>query len=1395
MAELYRDYFDIDPEYYPQVNEARIKSDPELWKKYYPHESFVRLLGDTIRVISKKENVSLWVQGAYGTGKSHTVFTLKKLIEASEEETKEYFEEYKSQLSIDLYNKLQQAKSGGKILTVHRYGSSYIRNDSDLVFAMQESILNAMQEAGIDDSGQIALKDSIISWLSNKAEKDYFNSLLSSEYEEKFNGDNVDDIIHKLETYSGQSLQSLIGRIMQVGEERHFTALTLSVDEFVKWVKEVIRINNIKAIIFIWDEFSEFFINNMRSLTGFQQIAEISATDPFYLMIVTHQAENIFPQGDSDYNKLRARFMEPACRIELPDKTAFRLMAHSMKKKKDDDIIAEWNEIKDDLYGRTRDSRDLVRKQANLSDGELQGILPIHPYAALILKNISAVFDSNQRSMFDFIKNDRGDEIKGFQWFIDNYGPFDDNPLLTVDMLWDFFYEKGKDNLDREVKAILDNYERQSKLSSEESRVYKTILIMQAVSQKAAGVETFLPDEKTINYAFEGSDLDSGRAGSVAERLVDNQVIYKKPTGIGKYQYTALSVTVDTDEIEKYKVEFSKKSTSTIISEGDFASTIKFDGALGLRYDVYYAADDNFRNTVNKIRNQYDNSDNKIPAVITFAKNDIEGISISKKINDIVADSSFDIVFIETTAALGNNLFDQYKDALANARYQQGKDNAQAKAFDKNSKDILKKWLKNIENSEMIVRTHDHPEMQRANTKAELEVILKGFVKERYPLALELDAHVVGTMWVANSLKKGAECGAEQKTSGTFRSSNPQTKLENYIGEAWELDMYWEIKPYLKISKIKIAIEEIMHDAFEKEGRISIAKIYDTLKAAPYGFMPCNLTAFVMGFLLKEYADEMYSCSDGITTDNMSVDKLKDMIDEVIKLQQNPISRYKDKYIVTMTEEERSFLGATAHVFGISRSLCSSIEQTRERIRQKMKEFTFPIWTLGYVIDGSKLDETIAKRLLELYCGLANNANFSSSRTDNDIALEIGKIWSAHPFMLDDVKALMTKDNCEKGMDIYLHEYNGGELITLAKEINDSNRYLSCLKNKFDADAANWVWNKDTVNQKIDEVILEYKIIAESNKVISNSSSWRGMIDEWMSKCNIIYLSYDSVKPYLHDEELSSFLAMLVSIKRNRVLQDSKKQEFLNLLVQCKDRFKDFCNKQVQLRYFRQIFNIYEGQLSDEEWENFFGTLTKGYLTAERGEYIKAVDDKFNEFLKNLKSRQLKELWRSRTNTDSPKAWSEKYKMPILCMIKDSEYIKAKEVFDVVNKKTAANSEIESAIRYLQNADFYERLKSDDERNRAFKEKILDKYSIILTDVEDVQNFLLSSVSVEPYDWMNNPVVTRKIESKAKHEYDISGSDKAIQKIDSMDLSDVKRYLKRLIKDNMTVGIEIIREN
>lgn len=76
--DIYRHYFDIDPDYFPAVNEALIKQKPYLWKIYYPHTTFVKLLKDTVSVLRKEQKRSIWVEGAYGTGKSHAVLTLKK---------------------------------------------------------------------------------------------------------------------------------------------------------------------------------------------------------------------------------------------------------------------------------------------------------------------------------------------------------------------------------------------------------------------------------------------------------------------------------------------------------------------------------------------------------------------------------------------------------------------------------------------------------------------------------------------------------------------------------------------------------------------------------------------------------------------------------------------------------------------------------------------------------------------------------------------------------------------------------------------------------------------------------------------------------------------------------------------------------------------------------------------------------------------------------------------------------------------------------------------------------------------------------------------------------------------------------------------------------------------
>ncbi len=64
MLENYRHYFDIDPDYFPAVNEAVITKNPEVWKKFFPHETFVKLLKNTISVLERKQKLSLWVEGS-----------------------------------------------------------------------------------------------------------------------------------------------------------------------------------------------------------------------------------------------------------------------------------------------------------------------------------------------------------------------------------------------------------------------------------------------------------------------------------------------------------------------------------------------------------------------------------------------------------------------------------------------------------------------------------------------------------------------------------------------------------------------------------------------------------------------------------------------------------------------------------------------------------------------------------------------------------------------------------------------------------------------------------------------------------------------------------------------------------------------------------------------------------------------------------------------------------------------------------------------------------------------------------------------------------------------------------------------------------------------------------
>ncbi|WP_322181556.1 hypothetical protein [Neglectibacter caecimuris] len=1398
MLEKYRHYFDIDPDYFPAVNEAVITNNPEMWKKFFPHETFLKLIKNTVDVLERKQKLCLWVEGAYGTGKSHAVLTLKKLLDADANDTREYFNKYN--LDNDLFNRFQAVKTSGRVLTVHRYGSATIRGDHNLVFAVQESIEKALEDAGIEKKGGNALRDATVTWLSDADNKRYFNGLITGTYSDLFGGDNIDSVLEKLNSFSGDALAKVMDNIFKVADERQIKALSLSVSGLCKWIREVIKANGLKAIVFIWDEFTEYFYNNARNLTGFQELCEISETDPFYFILVTHVTQGLFHERDQDFIKLNGRFVSPHSLISLPENIAFQLMGAAMEKNTDPTVVEDWNLAIDDLEDRTKESRKLVKTVAKISDEEMKGILPIHPYAALLLKHISSAFDSNQRSMFDFIKNDRGDEIKGFQWFIDNYGPEDDNPLLTVDMLWEFFYDKGKEYLSHDIRSILDYYNRagNQRLDSDQKRVLKTVLLLQAISQYAGdSVELFIPNEKNINNAFEGTDMD-GSAARCADQLVRDKVLFSKSLGGGKFQYAAYNNEGEID-VKPFEDQIDKKSTSAFITEEladrtRIIDAIMLSGALKLRYELRYVSASDFDSTIKQLRNTEEKYENKIVAVVCFAKDDAESVVIGKKIRDALASGVYNMIFIDATGTpFGADGYSTYRHDMALSMSQQGKDGGLATQYANNAKDSLKKWKTRIAAGEFIVHTSEKPDGERATTIDALYSLLAEVNKKKFPECLEAAYTVIANMFTPSSMKQGVECGCNQKTAGTFLSGSPVTKLETALDGAWKVDEYWKAKPHLLISKIKVYVDGIISDGFENSGRVTIKRIYDALKVPPYGFMPCNLSAFIMGFVLKEYASGAYSWSDGLTNDILDVNKLKEMIDEVIRLEITPNPRYKDKYIVAMTDEEKAFNEITSAAFGIPINMCTSVPNTRERIRNKMKEYSFPIWTLKSILEKEQLktDTAVLATIIDSYCGIANSNNMGASKSDSDIAMAIGKLAIENSGAAEDLKSLLSKEKCTQGMAAYLTDFEGGKLIALADLIGDGGQYINALRNKFDADAANWVWNLETAQQKIREVILEYSIIVESNKVISKSVSFDATIREWCDKCGYIKISYAAAKNYL--DELGAFLGMLYNLKKAGTLLDSQKKEFLNLLISNSDNFRSFYNNQVDL--FKRICGYYLDGLSDEEIKEVFTTIPAGSFTYEKSDYLSTVEAKVTAYKEGLKSAKLKKMWRDKTGTDTPRAWSKKNKMPILCLVPDSEVAKARAAFGAVNRAKSDEATIDKASEYFATAKFFDLLADDTALDKAFRDGIVKSYAVMLTDIQEVKDYLDSHITAEPFDWFGLPEIDKKLRQMAEAKYNQGGCARALAKIDEMDVSDVKKYLKDLIKDNMIVGMEIIKGN
>ena len=190
----YCEYFDVNETYFPCIDESAINAGVQ-WEATYPHETFIEMLNSVDKMLGGSTKRSLWIHGAYGTGKSRCAYALKKILEAPEEDVRAYWNMYEPlKKNSALLEKLIGHKEHG-VVTAYRYASGSITSPQLLFLAVQESVRAAIDKIPGSYKGENTLKESVIAWMEEPSHNRIVNILLQKpEWMAEFSQSTADEI-------------------------------------------------------------------------------------------------------------------------------------------------------------------------------------------------------------------------------------------------------------------------------------------------------------------------------------------------------------------------------------------------------------------------------------------------------------------------------------------------------------------------------------------------------------------------------------------------------------------------------------------------------------------------------------------------------------------------------------------------------------------------------------------------------------------------------------------------------------------------------------------------------------------------------------------------------------------------------------------------------------------------------------------------------------------------------------------------------------------------------------------------------------------------------------------------------------------------------------------------
>lgn len=984
------------------------------WKQFITNEKFESNLKEIVNAftsLTSDQHKSIWVQGTYGTGKSHSTSVIKHLLSDDLDDIKDYIEKLANpQLKAMLLN----FRKKERVFPVVLKGTYSIVDTEELKYTIQRAVVSQLADAGISVTVKSDFQ-AVIEMLEDKKFESFWQIMLNNELDRY--ASTVDELKELLESGDVEVLKEINIAL----KKSNMIKATPDIKQWLTEVMSELRKQNVADyLVIFWDEFTSLLeISERRSILNcMQDLAELSKAprkdDParyigVYVFLVTHksmEATDSYKELKEDEKTMaKARFL--GLQYDMQDITTYHILSNALKVKdpaKYDALIEERVTLQSEVAEALKEIVAPMDKSAQ-TQAVIKRLYPFHPYTAYLATFVSRAIGSAERSIFEFLNDDN----RGFKDFIKN--DIEDVKYLTAEKVWDFFVEAFSEDRTNNFDAIINKFSMYStKLEDTdipELSVFKVILLLNLlnrVTQMDGGDQEkslVNPSKRNILHVLSGAW--SNQAINKALAAIDEkQIVLKGPDDV--YEVSSSAMPLEKIQAAKDKLYLKYEDVSALLDEyigyrnditknisnadsfnraTEFAlvwgnlQAISLESKLLKAFSKSYAA----KIAIVVFRGEtptYDKKSNRSESALETQKNVIQKLSEKETMKDVV--------FVITDVTFGQQRFEGVIDAKARESVARDTKVEDPTPYEKKASKWMEKWRNEIIDGAATVIFRG----ERVNTPTFKSVCNSGLVADVarvFTNGADKLSQVASasTGWKQIYAKKTVEkvcyalnrseieafSGAESAVSHLLKDKHGNWLFDeklNYIGQ---YDAACPMTVLIKAIDDKIA-------ELRNKTVVDIGQEFKFLTEPPYGYYNNYICMASVALAFRRYTEKMYLSDQGSL---VSPTIMRDIVNAAFY---NWLDGKQDAKLRVRfsTAEEKDLIDLIQNIFGVKGD---GISETKWAMRASFEnKYKSPLWSLKYVVDkGAEFNSVI-----DSLFALANATGDSITQEDVSELLE-----------------------------------------------------------------------------------------------------------------------------------------------------------------------------------------------------------------------------------------------------------------------------------------------------------------------------------------------------------------------------------------------------------------------